>query len=319
MSQQKVTQTQISQSAQIQALSHFYGIVGNALSTFECYANKHQPDPSLQSNVFSYYNNFNSGNTKTKQQLKMQMIAQLEIFKLSYKAFKLQFNKIEFQKDMTKETIIENLHKWSTWVEDEDKKYYESVVGVLQEDENKAKSYKEELKSNNNKIMNPNAFASSVEVIYETQQKGKNAVKKYNEEGILPTLMVHSTKVGDDKLNKAGEAEKKRRKAQSDLDDLVKRLVEEIQKYKKIKQSNKDKDDNKGITYVIPMLQDLSKAHNDFIKEYQFYVYNDKPDEFKQHIQVIERFVNDIKKETDTEFINNIQMLIDDLKDHSHT
>lgn len=320
MSQQKITQTQLSKNAQIQALSHFYGIVGNALSTFECYANKHQTDPSLHSNVFSYYNNFNSGNTKTKQELKMQMITQLEIFKLSYKAFKMQFNEIEFQKDMTKETIIDNLHKWSTWVDNEDKKYYESAIGVLQEDDTKAKSYKEELKANNNgdssnnkKIMNPNTFADSVGVIYETQQRGENAVKKYNEEGIVPKLEINSNKVGDDKLNKAGEAAKKRKEAQMHLDELIEKLVKDIQQYK-----DKDKS-NKGVTCFIPMFHNLSKVHNDFVKEYQFYIYNDKPEEFKQRIQIIETFMKGINKETHSELFNNIQMLIEDLNEHSHT
>lgn len=317
MSQQKITQTQLSKNAQIQALSHFYGIVGNALSTFECYANKHQSDSSLHSNVFSYYNNFNSGNTKTKQELKMQMITQLEIFKLSYKAFKMQFNEIEFQKDMTKETIIDNLHKWSTWVDNEDKKYYESAIGVLQEDDTKAKSYKEELKANNNdnsnnkKIMNPNAFADSVGVIYQTQQKGEEAVKKYNEEGIVPKLEINSNKVGDDKLNKAGEAAKKRREAQMYLDELMEKLVKEIKQYK-------DKGSD-GVTCFIPKFQNLSKVHNDFVKEYQFYIYNDKPEEFKQRIQIIETFMKGINKESHNELFNNIQMLIEDLNEHSHT
>lgn len=312
MSHQQVAQTQMSKDAQIQALSHFYGIVGNALSTFECYANKHQPDPTLQSKVFGFYNNFNSGKVKTAQELKMQMITQLEIFKLSFKAFKMQFNEIEFQEDMTKETIIENLQRWSTWVRDEDKKYYESAIGVLQEDDDKAKSYKQELaSSHNNKIVNPNAFVSSVGVIYETQRKGENAVKKYNEEGIAPKLEINSTQVGDERLNKAGEAEKKRREDQLRLDSLIEKLVQDIQHYQKEPM-------NDDIKCFSTMLHNLSKAHNDFVKDYQIYIYNNAPQEFQQRIQIIETFMNNITKASSTELISNIQMLIDDLKDHSH-
>ena len=110
--------------------TYSYGVMGNVFSALECYANKSSPNkPPL--NNFGYYNNFNSGNIKTLEQLKDQIITQLEIFKYSYQIYKKEHSEYHFPKNMKKEQIIKIIGIMKEYVKENDKKYYDAVLEII--------------------------------------------------------------------------------------------------------------------------------------------------------------------------------------------
>lgn len=107
-----------------------YGVMGNVFSALECYANKSSPNKQ-PFNYFGYYNNFNSGNTKNLEQLKDQIITQLEIFKYSYQMYKKEHNEYHFPNNMKKDQIIILIEKMKEYVKPEDRKYYDAIVQII--------------------------------------------------------------------------------------------------------------------------------------------------------------------------------------------
>ena len=202
---------------QIQDLAFSYGITGGILSAMECYANRFQADPKKQTNIFSAYNNFDCGNKKTSDQLRNQIITQLEILKLSITIYSLEHDKYEFPKNMSKESMIKQIREWKEWVPEVDRKYYETTIDILEQ--KKSESYVSEL-GNNSKI-NPNFLINSVGLIHESNQIGVEAIKNYEEKGIIPSLDLNSKKVGNEKINATSKPEEERRKQQKNLDNML--------------------------------------------------------------------------------------------------
>ena len=108
-----------------------YGVMGNVFSALECYANKSSPNKQ-PFNYFGYYNNFNSGNTKTLNQLKDQIITQLEIFKYSYQMYIKEHNEYHFPNNMKKAQIINLIEKMKEYVKFEDRKYYDAILEIIE-------------------------------------------------------------------------------------------------------------------------------------------------------------------------------------------
>ena len=224
--QQQQEQKQLSKQKLIQDKALSYNTTGVVLSALECYANRFQKDETKRTNIFSAYNNFDCGSTKTNEQLKQQIICQLTIMHFSHMLFVREHGKYEFPKKLSQEQMVAYIKMWGSWVHDEDKKYYASAVAVI-EGKN-PESFISELEGDEGKI-NPNWFISNVGVIYETNQVGNDAVKEYNEKGIEPDMELNSEKVGQEKINMTAASDYKRRADQELMDGIFDLVIKRIE------------------------------------------------------------------------------------------
>ena len=283
MSQKK--QKQIQKSKQIQDLAFSYGITGGILSAMECYANRFQADPKKQTNIFSAYNNFDCGNKKTSDQLRNQIITQLEILKLSITIYSLEHDKYEFPKNMSKESMIKQIREWKEWVPEVDRKYYETTIDILEQ--KKSESYVSEL-GNNSKI-NPNFLINSVGLIHESNQIGIEAVKNYEEKGIIPSLELNSKKVGNEKINATSKPEEERRKQQKHLDNMLdavtRGFVDLLQIQNDTKQGKQINNIQGQVDKFERHILNIAEALYKYKEKYQYYCYLDQKEEQDKKIK----------------------------------
>ena len=241
--QQQQQQKQLSKQKLIQDKALSYNTTGVVLSALECYANRFQKDKTKRTNIFSAYNNFDCGSTKTNEQLKQQIICQLTIMHFSHVLFVREHGKYEFPKKLSQEQMVQYIKMWGSWVNEEDKKYYASAIAVIEGKD--PESFISELEGDDGKI-NPNWFISNVGVIYEANQVGNDAVKEYNEKGIEPDMELNSEKVGKEKINKTAGSDYIRRADQEIMDgmfDLVMERIEQDGKKRKLPENTGGKKD----------------------------------------------------------------------------
>ena len=287
-------QRQISKLEQIQDLAYSYGIFGNTLSAFECFANRQRPQGAEGTNVFSAYNNFNCGNTKTLDQLRAQIITQLTILQFSYMMYTMQYKNYDFDEDMNAHKMIELLELWRSWVPEKDKKYYNAAITIV--NGGKPPSFTDELKSKKNEEarVNPKMLANSVKLIHNADQVGVKAVEKYKREGKVPRMKINSTKVGSKKINESGKEEKKRREEVQGLDnqyDLVeKHLKGMINAY-----GNQNKADEIYRIYIKD-IKDLILSYENFLKTNQLYWYKDNYYKNQSKLQDFKRYYNKLSQ-----------------------
>ena len=224
-------QLQINAEKQIQDQAYSYGIIGNIFSAFESYVNKFETNPKEQTHIFNAYNNFNCGTNKTKEQLKDQIIAQLEILNTSYQLYIFQYEKYDFPKNLNEQQMRELLNKWSLKVPNEDIKYYKAALNIISG--NSHVSYADEL--GNDSRINPKFLENAVSLIHQANKVGQDALKKYKQTGESPSLDLYSSKIGNEKLNKAGEQEQKRRQERTELDNLFVEITKDLQELAKKK------------------------------------------------------------------------------------
>ena len=240
-------QKQLSKQKLIQDKALSYNTTGVVLSALECYANRFQKDEKLRTNIFSAYNNFDCGSTKTNEQLKQQIICQLTIMHFSHMLFVREHGKYEFPKKLSQEQMVAYIKMWGSWVHDEDKKYYVSAVAVIEGKD--PESFISELEGDEGKI-NPNWFISNVGVIYEANQVGNDAVKEYNEKGIEPDMELNSEKVGQEKINMTAGSDYKRRADQELMDGIfdlvIKRIKRKLPKIKDDEQEPREQPNQEG-------------------------------------------------------------------------
>ena len=313
MSQKK--QKQIQKSKQIQDLAFSYGITGKILSALECYANRFQTDQSKQTNIFSAYNNFDCGNKKTAEQLRNQIITQLEILKISITLYSLEHDKYEFPQNMSKENMIKQILEWKEWVPEIDRKYYKTAIDILEQ--KKTESYVSEL-GDNSKI-NPNFLINSVGLIHESNQIGVEAIKNYEEKGIVPSLDLNSKKVGNEKINATSKPEEERRKQQKNLDNLLDAItrgfVDLLQIQHDKEQGKQTNDLQKQIDKFERNLLNIAEALYAYKEKYQYYCYLDQKEEQDKKIKELRELYS---KLTNLNLeIGNLNALINNLDPES--
>ena len=324
-------QKQLSMQKVVQDQAYSYNIIGGSLSAFECYANKCQTDESKKTNIFSAYNNFNCGNTKTKDQLKDQIIVQLIILNSSIQLYTIDHGKYVFPKNLSKEKIIEHLEQWKQSVPDDAQKYYQSAIDIFKG--KTPESYEKELETDK-KELNPNWFISQIDVIHQANKKGDDAVKKFDKEGVLPEMVLNSDKVGDEDINSSSKNEIQRRKDQIEIDELLDEVenalhmfvckdkrgdsekvieVNIIREKKKSKGENDKegnlnkkemKEQNKAINEEMKFNESImkfSECYDKFIEKYQIYIYRNTK---KEHSHKVEKMEKEFHKINTTTKIN---------------
>ena len=121
---------------QIQDQQFSNDIMARLLSVSENYALRSKGD-SLdeirEKEIFGYYDTFESGKEKPLSELKLQLMFEIEVFRLSYEDFINKYEKYNFPENLTKEEILKNLNEWKNYVKDEDKKYYDVIIRIFAE------------------------------------------------------------------------------------------------------------------------------------------------------------------------------------------
>ena len=176
---------QVQVNKQIQDQGYSYEIMGNLFSALEWYAKRKSGESfENQKMDFNGYNNFHCGNKKELDDLKNQIITQIEIFKFSYQIYIKENNKYDFPHNLQKEQIIELLKKWKKMIPDEkEHKFYDSMIEIINGNFNI--SFINELQTiieNEGKdrtIINPNVILQGgIKVVNYSQQMGEQIMKK---------------------------------------------------------------------------------------------------------------------------------------------
>ena len=166
-------QKQISKSKQIQDQAYSYGVMGNIFSALEWYAKRSSNKNQLKIH-FDHYNNFNCGQMKSLEDLRNQIIVQLEIFKVSYKLYVIEHGAYEFPPSLSKEQIIEYIKKWEEYIPKKDIPLYETAINIIED--RKVDSFVSELKGDG-KYINPKTALDMTKVVGHSQQMGAKVLR----------------------------------------------------------------------------------------------------------------------------------------------
>ena len=200
------SQKQISKSKQIQAQAYLYGIMGNIFSALEWYAKRSSNKNQLKIH-FEHYNNFNYGKMKSLEDLRNQIIVQLEIFKVSYKLYVKEYGAYEFPPSLSKEQIIQYIKKWEECISKNDIPLYETAINIIED--RKVDSFLSELKGDGKYI-----------VLREYEKNGDYKVD----------MEIDKEEVGEKNLQKVGIDREERLKKETDLNNKSEDKVRLIEK-----------------------------------------------------------------------------------------
>lgn len=112
------------------------------LSSAEIYAIRHGCQTSPK---YGFYDHFGDGYSKDINELKSELIFEIEIFKTSYKDFIRCSNNKEykFPSNLNINSIIDDINIWINNIPQTDKKYYKAMVDILLG--KKVKSFEQDL------------------------------------------------------------------------------------------------------------------------------------------------------------------------------
>ena len=164
---------EISKSKQIQDQAYSYGVMGNIFSALEWYAKRSSNKNQLKIH-FEHYDNFNCGKMKSLEDLRNQIIVQLEIFKVSYKLYVKEHGAYEFPPSLSKEQIIKYIKQWEEYIPEKDIPLYETAINIIEG--RKVHSFLSELKGDG-KYINPKTALDMTKVVGHSQQMGAKVLR----------------------------------------------------------------------------------------------------------------------------------------------
>ena len=180
-------QKQMSKVEQIQDQAYSYEVMGNFFSALEYYAAKCITQPPTHQ--FDYYNNFDCGNKKTKEELRNQIITQLEIFKYSYLLYIQKHGEYKFPNSLSKDKVVSLIKGWVSQVPYPDNKYFKAVLDILNQ---KEVSYVNELRDEGwYSTVDPRAIGYFNKVIAQSQKFGEDVKRQYqNNPDYEPNIQI---------------------------------------------------------------------------------------------------------------------------------
>ena len=217
--------------------AYTYGVMGNLFSSLECYAHRSNGNCQMPY-YFEFYNNFNSGKLKDKEQLLDQIITQIEIFKFSYLIFIQSHGEYFFPKSFSQEQIIKYLNEWKKYVAPNDVKYYDAVIDII-DTKNEEISFVDELNqkviNNGGKpgTINPQFLANEgTRIIEYSNQVGAKAIHNLKDNpDYQPDIILGAQKENNPYLDETQKRMQKRNKLQNELDNLFLYIKELSTKY----------------------------------------------------------------------------------------
>ena len=215
-----------SKQSLVQDQAYTYGVMGNLFSSLECYAHRSNGNCQMPY-YFEFYNNFNSGKLKDKEQLLEQIITQIEIFKFSYLIFIQSHGEYFFPKSFSQEQIIYFLNEWKKYVAPNDVKYYDAVISIIQT-KNEKISFVDELNqkviNNGGKpgTINPQFLANEgTRIIEYSNQVGAKAIHNLKDNpDYQPDIILGAQKENNPYLDETQKRMQKRNELQNFLDNL---------------------------------------------------------------------------------------------------
>ena len=226
-----------SKQSLVQDQAYTYGVMGNLFSSLECYAHRSNGNCQMPY-YFEFYNNFNSGKLKDKEQLLEQIITQIEIFKFSYLIFIQSHGEYFFPKSFSQEQIIYFLNEWKKYVAPNDVKYYDAVISIIQT-KNEKISFVDELNqkviNNGGKpgTINPQFLANEgTRIIEYSNQVGAKAIHNLKDNpDYQPDIILGAQKENNPYLDETQKRMLKKNELQNSLDYLFGRFclyIEEL-------------------------------------------------------------------------------------------
>ena len=282
------SQKQISKSKQIQDQAYSYGVMGNIFSALEWYAKRSSNKNQLKIH-FDHYNNFNCGKMKSLEDLRNQIIVQLEIFKVSYKLYVKEYGAYEFPSSLSKEQIIQYIKKWEEYIPKKDIPLYETAINIIED--RKVDSFVSELKGDG-KYINPKTALDMTKVVGHSQQMGAKVLREYEKNGDYKVDMeIDKEEVGEENLQKVGIDRQERLKMKTDLnnksEDIVrlieKSMGEEGIKVEKCYMTNQpncinNKEDNSTLQKIGSSIEEFKKMLHEYEKIGVYYYNDNKTD-----------------------------------------
>ena len=225
-----------SKQSLVQDQAYTYGVMGNLFSSLECYAHRSNGNCQMPY-YFEFYNNFNSGQLKDKEQLLDQIITQIEIFKFSYLIFIKSHGEYFFPKSFPQEQIINCLNEWKKYVDHNDRKYYDAVISIIQT-KNEKISFVDELNqkviNNGGKpgTINPQFLANEgTRIIEYSNQVGAKAIHNLKDNpDYQPDIILGAQKENNPYLDETQKRMLKRNELQNLLDNLFRDFCSYIEK-----------------------------------------------------------------------------------------
>ena len=209
----------MSKQALIKDQSYNYIIMGNLFSSLECYA-KRNPNCPIQYK-FQYYNNFDSGTDKTKEELLNQIITQIEIFKYSYLLYIKTHDKYDFPDNLNEETIVKYLKEWMKFVDEKDKHYYQGIIDIIKKRDNSISFVNEIKEKGDGNTIDPRFLVNNApRIMTFSNQVGSNAIEQFQKnQDYRPQIVLGDQKPNNKYNNETKEREKKRQQLQKQLDE----------------------------------------------------------------------------------------------------
>ena len=215
-----------SKQSLVQDQAYTYGVMRNLFSSLEYYAHRSNGNCQMPY-YFEFYNNFNSGQLKDKEQLLDQIITQIEIFKFSYLIFIKSHGEYFFPKSFSQKQIIYYLNEWKKYVAPNDVKYYDAVISIIKT-KNEKISFVDELNqkviNNGGKpgTINPQFLANEgTRIIEYSNQVGAKAIHNLKDNpDYQPDIILGAQKENNPYLDETQKRMLKRNELQNLLDNL---------------------------------------------------------------------------------------------------
>ena len=242
-------QAQLNKQSLIKDQAYSYIIMGNLFSSLECYAKRYSNCPIQYK--FQYYNNFDSGTDKTKEELLNQIITQIEIFKYSYLLYIKTHDKYDFPDNLNEETIVKYLEEWMKFVDKKDQHYYQGIIDIIKK-KDKSISFVNEIKEKRSRFLVNNAI----------EQFKKN-------QDYRPQIVLGDQKPNNKYNNETKEREKKKEQLQKQLDEqfskftlYLEQLCNNISSSPMVYRNDRIKENDKQLEKLID--ESYQKIYKDF-------------------------------------------------------
>ena len=226
-------QLQISKQKQVQDQAYSYGTMGNLFSAMEWYANKsalEKKKEGLKTITFEHYDNFECGKKKTLSELRMQIITQFEIFKVSYFVYIDDYGQYDFPESLPKEAIISLIKQWRSYVDEKDYILYDSVLKVLDGDKTVSllEILEKEVEKNggNGKVMNPKDLIDMTKIVGKSQQMGEKINENFNKApNYKPDRILNQEEVGNKDIQKVGKEYDERKQSENNIKEKIEKII----------------------------------------------------------------------------------------------
>ena len=314
--------------------AYSFGVMGNLFSALEWYAYRIYGEKIKPNDLrFNHYNNFNSGNKKDLDQLKNQIITQIEIFKFSYLIYKKDHKKYNFPENLSEKDIIKEIEKWKNLIKNkspDNLKYYDAIINIIQGNDI---SFVDEIKKeviekgeDPNKI-DPNFIMGPAAAILshtDSLANDKNFIENGNK------MDLDEPNPGNEKLQKIGEDEKEKLKKSKELDDLIEETLFDLERIfildkKKeaknitLKYYKKDKPTSKleeAIQYVKEDFEKFNEKKEEYGKyNLKYYYKNEKErNTIESHLKKLKE---NIKTKKSLQLFKNMEEILNEMNNSS--